>query len=137
MRVQLGPVAHFSLAVSDPNVSASWWMANFDLDEYARRSSRVVLGNESVLIALFAGTPDPAAYGHLAFHATDVAALESARDILRANGVDLEDPGDEIGPVAPGSPSLGLWFHDIDGYRGTLRATSREQLDNYHQVSAK
>jgi catechol 2,3-dioxygenase-like lactoylglutathione lyase family enzyme len=120
MRVQLGPVAHFSLAVSDPNASAGWWTANFDLDEYARRGSRIVLGNSSVVLALLEGTPDPAANGHLAFHVADVATLESARDALRANGVELEDPGDEIGPVAPGSPSLGLWFHDLDGYRWEL-----------------
>ena len=46
--------------------------------------------------------------------------LEVARDALRANGVDLEDPGNEIGPVAPGSASVGLWFHDRDGYRWEL-----------------
>jgi len=120
MRVQLGPVAHFSLAVGDVNASASWWMANFDLDEYARRPSRILLGNDSIVLALFEGTPDPTAFGHLAFRVADIATLESARDLLRANGVDLEDPGDEIGPVAPGSPSLGLWFHDIDGYRWEL-----------------
>jgi catechol 2,3-dioxygenase-like lactoylglutathione lyase family enzyme len=33
---------------------------------------------------------------------------------------DLEDPGDEIGPEAPGSPHMGLWFHDPDGYRWEL-----------------
>jgi catechol 2,3-dioxygenase-like lactoylglutathione lyase family enzyme len=120
MRVQLGPVAHFSLAVSDLNASASWWTANFDLEEYARRASRIILGNAAIVLALFEGKPDPIAFGHLAFSVADIATLESARDILRANGVELEDPGDEIGPVAPGSPSLGLWFHDIDGYRWEL-----------------
>jgi hypothetical protein len=39
---------------------------------------------------------------------------------LKKNGVELEDPGDEIGPVAPGSPDVGLWFHDPDGYRWEL-----------------
>ena len=32
----------------------------------------------------------------------------------------LEDPGDEIGPEAPGSPHMGLWFYDADGYRWEL-----------------
>ena len=119
MQVPLGPVAHFSLAVRDPNVSAAWWTTNFDLEEYTRSASRVLLGNDSVLIALFEGTPNPAG-SHLAFKTSSIAALESARDILRANGVALEDPGSEIGPVAPDSPSMGLWFHDPDGYRWEL-----------------
>jgi hypothetical protein len=58
-----------------------------------------------------------------------MAALREALADLRKNGVDLEDPGDEIGledpgdeigPEAPGWPHLGLWFHDIDGYRWEL-----------------
>ena len=28
--------------------------------------------------------------------------------------------GDEIGPEAPGSPHMGLWVHDLDGYRWEL-----------------
>ena len=35
-------------------------------------------------------------------------------------GVEIEDPGDEIGPEAPGSKNMGLWFHDPDGYRWEL-----------------
>ncbi|MEY2574336.1 MAG: hypothetical protein QOJ87_2549, partial [Verrucomicrobiota bacterium] len=31
-----------------------------------------------------------------------------------------EDPGHEIGPEAPGSPHLGIWFRDLDGYRWEL-----------------
>ena len=57
---------------------------------------------------------------HLGFRTSDIGALVVARDALRANGVDLEDPGNEIGPVAPGSTSVGLWFHDPDGYRWEL-----------------
>ncbi len=30
------------------------------------------------------------------------------------------DPGEEIGPEAPGSKNMGLWFHDPDGYRWEL-----------------
>lgn len=120
MRVKLGAVAHFSLAVGDVSASASWWTANFDLDEYARREGRVILGNDSIIIALLPGTPDPEARGHLAFRAAGIGELESARDAFRAGGVRMEDPGDEIGPVAPGSSSLGLWFYDPDGYRWEL-----------------
>jgi catechol 2,3-dioxygenase-like lactoylglutathione lyase family enzyme len=46
--------------------------------------------------------------------------LRSALELLRDNGVRLEDPGDEIGPEGPGSPHMGLWFHDPDGYRWEL-----------------
>jgi hypothetical protein len=32
----------------------------------------------------------------------------------------LKDPGQEIGPVSPGSSSIGLRFHDLGGYRRKL-----------------
>jgi catechol 2,3-dioxygenase-like lactoylglutathione lyase family enzyme len=120
MPIALGPVAHFSLAVSDPNASAAWWLSLFDLEEYRRSEQRVVLGNDSVLIALVKGKPDPTVLTHLAFRVNDMASLTAARDALRENGVALEDPGDEIGPVAAVSPNLGLWFRDADGYRWEL-----------------
>jgi catechol 2,3-dioxygenase-like lactoylglutathione lyase family enzyme len=122
MSIPLGAVAHFTVTVVDPGASADWWLSLFDLEEYRRTPTRVILGNDAVLIALRQGRPDPEAFGHLAFRARDVAALETARDVMRAKGVQLEDPGDEIGPVAPGSSSLGLWFHDPDGYRWELMA---------------
>jgi catechol 2,3-dioxygenase-like lactoylglutathione lyase family enzyme len=49
-----------------------------------------------------------------------MSALRAALDSLRANGVAIEDPGDEIGPEAEGSKNMGLWFHDPDGYRWEL-----------------
>jgi hypothetical protein len=52
-----------------------------------------------------------------------LGSLEELREALldlRERGVKLEDPGSEIGPEAPGSPHLGLWFHDPDGYRWEL-----------------
>jgi len=118
--VALGTVAHFSIAVLDPNASANWWTSHFDLEEYARSDVRILVGNDSVVFSLFKGRPDATVLRHLAFRVQDMASLESARDVLRDGGVDLEDPGDEIGPVAEGSPSMGLWFHDIDGYRWEL-----------------
>src|ERR1035438_948899 len=99
MRVRLGPVAHFSLAVRDPKASAAWWTSNFDLDEKLRSDHRILLGNPSIVISLFEGNPDPDALGHLAFRASDLTGLELARDSLRANGVDLEDPATKSAPL--------------------------------------
>jgi len=39
---------------------------------------------------------------------------------LKKHKVKMEDPGNEIGPESPGSPHMGLWFHDPDGYRWEL-----------------
>jgi catechol 2,3-dioxygenase-like lactoylglutathione lyase family enzyme len=120
MRVQLGAVSHFNIAVDDPDASAAWWLSNFDLDEWGRSDSGILLGNDAIMIGLVKGSPVSGVLDHLGFRTSDVGALEVARDALRANGVDLEDPGNEIGPVAPGSASVGLWFHDRDGYRWEL-----------------
>jgi len=46
--------------------------------------------------------------------------LRKALAHLKKHKVDLEDPRDEIGPEAPGSKHMGLWFHDPDGYRWEL-----------------
>jgi catechol-2,3-dioxygenase len=118
--VPLGPVSHFSLAVSDPRNSARWWTTNFDLEEWSSSDDKVALRNDSVAFTMVRGRPDPMVLTHLAFRAPDMTALAVARDRLRSNGVSLEDPGDEIGAVAPGSASMGLWFHDVDGYRWEL-----------------
>ena len=34
MRIKLGHVGHFSVAVKDPSASAARWRKNFDLDGY-------------------------------------------------------------------------------------------------------
>src|SRR2546430_6037320 len=57
---------------------------------------------------------------HLSFHLPDMATLRKALAHLKSIGADVEDPGDEIGPEAPGSKNMGLWFHDPDGYRWEL-----------------
>ncbi len=119
-RVALGAVHHFSLAVRDPDASAQWWCKAFDLVEAFRHEGRLALRNDAILIVLFEGEPDPRALGHMAFAVEDVEALRSATATLKQHGVDLEDPGNEIGPVGPGSASLGVWFHDPDGYRWEL-----------------
>ncbi|HEV2261448.1 MAG TPA: VOC family protein [Candidatus Rubrimentiphilum sp.] len=119
-RIPLGVVGHFSVAVNDPERSARFWTQNFDLKEIFRFEEGVAVGNDAITIALFKGKPNPETLEHMSFHLTDMVALRAALETLRRNGVELEDPGDEIGPEAPGSPHMGLWFHDPDGYRFEL-----------------
>ena len=80
----------------------------------------VAVGNRYVTIALFRGKPSPETIDHMSFHLPDMTTLRKALAHLKAVGVDIEDPGDEIGPEAPGSKNMGLWFHDPDGYRWEL-----------------
>jgi len=49
-----------------------------------------------------------------------MATLRKALVHLKSIGVDIEDGGDEIGPEAPGSKNMGIWFHDPNGYRWEL-----------------
>jgi catechol 2,3-dioxygenase-like lactoylglutathione lyase family enzyme len=56
----------------------------------------------------------------MAFNVPDMQALTEAALALLAKGVELEDGENAIGPVSPGSSSLGLWFRDPDGYRWEL-----------------
>lgn len=120
MKVKLGVVGHFGLAVKDPEMSAQFWTKNFDLQEIFRFEDGIGLSNDAITIALFKGTPHPKTIEHMSFHVENMRALRAALELLKKNGVKLEDPGDEIGPEAPGSPHLGLWFHDPDGYRWEL-----------------
>lgn len=120
MKVKLGVVGHFGLAVKDPEKSAQFWTKNFDLEELFRFEDGIGLSNDAITIVLFKGTPHPAAIEHMSFHLENMRALRDALETLKKNGVKLEDPGDEIGPEAPGSPHLGLWFADPDGYRWEL-----------------
>jgi len=69
---------------------------------------------------LFKGKPSPETIDHMSFHLPDMPTLRKALAYLKKIGVDIEDPGDEIGPEAPGSKHMGLWFHDRDGYRWEL-----------------
>ena len=126
MSIALGRVARFSLAVTDPAASAEWWLSLFDLEEWARSATRVVVGNDAIAMSLIKGTPDPSALTHMAFRTRDMASLKSARDFLRDKGVVLEDPGNEIGSVAEGSASLGIWFRDNDGYRWELNLAAED-----------
>jgi catechol 2,3-dioxygenase-like lactoylglutathione lyase family enzyme len=120
MNVHLGAVGHFGLAVRDPDISAKFWTKNFDLEEMFRFEDGIGLTNDAVTIVLHKGVPHPGTFGHISFHVKNMHALREALETLKKNGVKLEDPGDEIGPEAPGSPHLALWFHDPDGYRWEL-----------------
>jgi catechol 2,3-dioxygenase-like lactoylglutathione lyase family enzyme len=120
MRVALGQVGHFGLAVRDPDASAAWWKKHFDLDEIFRYEGGVGLSNKAVTIVFHQGDPRPETLDHMSFHVGDMESLRDSLEYLREAGVELEDSGDEIGPEAEGSSNMGLWFHDPDGYRWEL-----------------
>ena len=86
----------------------------------------VGIGNDNVLIVLSKGKPSPKTVGHISFHLPNMVALKKALAHLQKHKVELEDPGDEIGPVAEGSKSLGIWFSDPDGYRWELAVQSKK-----------
>ncbi len=120
MKVQLAAVWHFSFAVSDPEKSAHFWTENFDLQVMFRSDEAFALTSDALIIGFFKGTPHPDTMDHMSFRLDSMRALREALQTLKNNGVILEDPGNEIGPTAPDSPHMGLWFHDPDGYRWEL-----------------
>ena|ERR1700681_177866 len=120
MSIRLGYVGHFSLAVRSPKISARWWTDTMGLRKEFEFTGGVVVGNDAVAIALFKGVPRPNVMEHMSFHLRSMAALRAALAHLRRKRVRLEDPGDEIGPEAPGSKNMGLWLRDPDGYRWEL-----------------
>ncbi len=120
MKVKVGVVGHFSIAVANVKRSEQFWTGNFDLKRIFEFDDGVAVSNDNITIALFRGTPHPETIEHMSFHVETMADLRRALMTLKNNGVTLEDPGDEIGPEAPGSPNMGLWFHDPDGYRWEL-----------------
>lgn len=125
MPVRLGTVGHLAIAVRDPKRSARWWIEKLNLRKQFEWSTGVAVGNDAITLALFRGTPQPESIDHVSFHLRNMKELESALAELRRKGVDLEDPGDEIGPETPGSKNMGLWFRDPDGYRWELSVLAR------------
>jgi catechol 2,3-dioxygenase-like lactoylglutathione lyase family enzyme len=117
---RLGTVGHFGLAVASPSRSAEWFERALGLSLEFEFEDGVAVGNANVTIALFKGKPSPETIGHMSFHLPTMAKLRRALEHLKQVGAEVEDPGDEIGPEAPGSPNMGLWFHDPDGYRWEL-----------------
>jgi catechol 2,3-dioxygenase-like lactoylglutathione lyase family enzyme len=116
----LGPVGHFGLAVRDPKKSAKWFQRALGLKKQFEFDGGVAIGNNNVTIALHKGKPSPKTIGHMSFHLPSMSMLRKALAHLKKAGADLEDPDHEIGPEAPGSKHMGLWFHDPDGYRWEL-----------------
>jgi len=103
----LGQVGHFGLAVRDPKASAKWFGRALGLIHQFDFNRGVAVGNDHVTIALMLGEPAPHVLQHMSFHLPDMKTLRAALEFLRQQGVELEDPGDEIGPEAPGSPHVG------------------------------
>ena len=120
MKIQLGTVWHFSIAVGDLEKHAQFWTSNFALKEMFRSEEAIALTNGDLIIGFFKATPHPDTIDHISFTLESMRALREALETLKKNGVELEDPGDEIGPTSPGSSHMGLWFHDPDGYRWEL-----------------
>ena len=64
-----------------------------------------------------------------------MTTLRKALDHLKRTGVEVGDPGDEIGPESSGSPNMGLWFHDLDGYRWDSRSSAAHGKSSAAKVS--
>lgn len=116
----LGVVGHFGLAVRNPKKSAKWFERALGLKKQFEFQNGVAIGNSNVTIALHKGKPAPQTLGHMSFHLPNMTTLRKALSYLKRQKVEIEDPGDEIGPEGPGSNHMGLWFHDPDGYRWEL-----------------
>lgn len=116
----LGVVGHFGLAVRDPKKSARWFERALGLKKQFEYEDGIAIGNDNVTIALHAGRPLPKTLGHMSFHLPNMVALRKALAHLKKARVEIEDPGEEIGPEAEGSKNMGLWFRDPDGYRWEL-----------------
>lgn len=122
----LGAVWHFGLAVRDPRASARWFMRVSGLTKQFEYEGGVGIGNANTLIVFSKGRPSPKTVGHVAFHLPTMTALKKALAHLKKLKVQVEDPGNEIGPLVPGSKSVGIWFSDPDGYRWELAVQSKK-----------
>jgi len=116
----LGVIGHFGLAVRNPRRSARWFARVLGLRKEFEFENGVAVGNDNITIALFRGKPSPKTIDHMSFHLPNMTTLRKALKHLKKHKVDLEDPGDEIGPESPGSLHMGLWFRDPEGYRWEL-----------------
>jgi catechol 2,3-dioxygenase-like lactoylglutathione lyase family enzyme len=116
----IGTVGHFGLAVHNPERSAKWFMRVLGLRREFEFEEGIAIGNDHVTIVLSKGKPSPTTIGHMSFHLPNMTVLRKALAHLKAHKVNVEDPGDEIGPESPGSPNMGIWFYDLDGYRWEL-----------------
>src|SRR5258708_58225 len=106
----LGAVGHFGLAVRDPKKSARWFQSALGLRKEFEFENGIAVGNKNVTIALFKGKPSPKTLDHMSFHLPNMSILRKALAHLKKHKVEIEDPGDEIGPEGRGSPHLDLRF---------------------------
>src|SRR5437667_11162785 len=112
----LGVVGQFGLAVPDPKKSARWFQRTLGFRKEFDFQNGVAVGNDNITIALFKGKPSPSTLEHISFHLPDMATLRKALAHLKKHKVNIEDPGDEIGPEAPRSKHMSLWSRDPAGY---------------------
>ena len=98
----LGTIGHFGLAVTSPKRSAKWFERALGLSVEFEYEDGIAVGNENVTIALFKGKPSPETIGHMSFHLPGMTILREALEHLKRTGVEVEDPGDEIGAAAGG-----------------------------------
>jgi catechol 2,3-dioxygenase-like lactoylglutathione lyase family enzyme len=113
----LGAVGHFGLAVKDPKSSAAWFERCLLLEPYMQVDDLYAVGNDAITIWFHRGKPHPETIEHISFALKSRAELERALAHLKHHKVEIEDPGHEIGPQAPDSQYIGIWFYDPDGYR--------------------
>lgn len=123
----IGVVGHFGLAVKNPKRSAKWFERVLGLKTIFEFDEGIAIGNDSVTIALHRGKPSPRTLDHMSFHLPNMKSLKMALKHLKRCRVKIEDPGDEIGPEAPGSRNMGLWFSDLDGYRWELSVQAKRR----------
>src|SRR2546430_17739870 len=125
---KLGVVGNFSSAVRNPKKSALWFQRARGLRKEFEFGNGIEIGIDNVTIALFKGKPSPKTFDHMSFHLPNMSILRKALAHLKKHKVDLEDPGEEIGPESPDSPHMGLWFHDPDGYRWELSVQNGRKI---------
>ena len=107
MPLQLGTVGHLGISVHDPQKSARWWIKMLNMTRRFSFPGGVVVGNDHVDIVLHKGKPHPEVLHHISFHVRGMRELRAALVELQRKHVELEDPGDEIGPEGPGSKNMG------------------------------
>lgn len=118
----LGHVGHFGLAVPDPRASADWWVRNLGLKIAFEFEDALAIENDAITIVFHRGTANPEVLDHLSFHLRSMDDLREALSDLKRRGVDIEDPGDEIGPEAPGSANMGYGFTIPTATAGNYRS---------------
>lgn len=116
----VGVIGHFGLAVRNAKKSAKWFERALGFEKQFEWEGGVGVGNDNITIALHKGKPSPKTLGHMSFHLPNMKALRQALAHLKKLKVEIEDPGDEIGPESPDSANMGLWFYDLNGYRWEL-----------------